>query len=100
MAHRTIAQARGGRALESTIGQGHVRIPNTQRFRICQRSLRSLNVRKQFFISHQVPDGLSLRLIDRNHSQQAKAALKLKDQIVTRSELWHEINLSVTLVNA
>src|SRR5437764_9684063 len=94
LARRPVTESRGWRAFEGAIGQSHVRLPDLKRFWIGQRSLGAFHVWKQFFISHQVPRGFVRVFINRDDAQQTKAALKLKDQIVTGSELWHADKVS------
>src|SRR5262249_46731903 len=82
-----IAQTGRGRSLERPAGQRHVRLSDVQRFRRRNRSFGGLDIRKQFLVSHQMPDRLPLALIDGDDSQQAKPALELKDQVIAGRKL-------------
>jgi hypothetical protein len=81
--HRAIAKACGGRALKSPVSERHVGHTRVQRSSsLGQRGLCRLHIWKEFFVSEEMPDPSVFAVFDGQHAQQAKAALKLKDQII------------------
>src|SRR4029450_11944357 len=77
---------RGGRARDGSASQGHMPLSNVKRARRSQSQFGGLNIRKQFFIGHQMPDCSAFALFNRDDAQQSKTAFELKDEIIARCE--------------
>ena len=67
-----------------------MRVAYRQRARVREARFGSFSARKKFIVGKQMPDSLCTLAFDSQNTKQAKAAFKLKNQIVTRRKLmWH-----------
>src|SRR5258705_9794573 len=78
----SIAETGRRSSLEGTICQCHMSIADVQRTRLCQSSFGSFSAWKKFVVSQQMPNCFRTFTFDRQNTKQAKAAFKLKNEIV------------------